>query len=404
MMRNDQNMPAWPRLTLASGPVDVPRETLAAVQRPVLYHYDPAFIALFERVTGLLQHVFQTRHDAVIMQGEAVLALEAAAASLIRPGTKVLNLVSGVFGAGYAGWIERYGGEVVEVRVPYNAAIDPDDVRKALDAHPGISIMAAVHCETPSGTMNPIGEIGPIVKERGVLTILDTVSGLGAEAYSPEDWGIDIAIAGPQKCLSGAPGLSLVAVSEDAWAAMEAVADPLRGSYLSLLDWKATWLEQRRFPYTPSVADVYALEATLQQAADEGMDAMAARHQTVAAACRAAVRALGLELWAASDDIAAPGCSAVAVPAGTTAEAIIRTMRDRYGVMISGGYGDLAGKLFRLGHMGMSAHPTALFAELGVLERALLDVGVEVTPGAGVGAAVEALAGWNDAESVSSNP
>jgi pyridoxamine--pyruvate transaminase len=395
-MTHDHAAPTWPRLTLASGPVDVPQETLGAVQRPVLYHYDPAFIALFERVSGLLGQVFQTGNDVVIMQGEAVLALEAAAASLIRPGTKVLNLVSGVFGAGFAGWIERYGGEVVEVRVPYNAAIDPDDVRKALDAHPDISVLAAVHCETPSGTMNPIGAICPIARERGVITVVDTVSGLGAEAFSPEGWGIDIAIAGAQKCLSGLPGLSLVAVSDAAWAAMEAVPDPLRGSYLSLLDWKATWLERRRFPYTPSVADIYALEATLGQAVAEGMDAMAARHQRVAAACRAAVRALGLELWAASDAIAAPGCTAVTVPEGTTAEAIIRTMRERYGVMISGGYGDLTGKLLRLGHMGVSAHPTALFAQLGVLERSLLDLGLAVAPGAGVGAAVEAFAGWSD--------
>jgi pyridoxamine--pyruvate transaminase len=109
------------------------------------------------------------------------------------------------------------------------------------------------------------------------------------------------------------------------------------------------------------------------------------------------VRALGLELWAAREGIAAPGCTAVAIPEGATAAEIIGTMRDRYGVMISGGYGDLSGKLFRLGHMGLSAHPTALFAQLGVLERSLLDLGVSIQPGAGVGAAVEALAGWSDA-------
>src|SRR5699024_475468 len=130
---------------------------------------------------------------------------------------------------------------------------------------------------------------------------------------------------------------------------------------------------------------------------DEGMGAMAARHRATGAACRAAVRALGLDLWPAREEIAAPGCTAVAVPAGATAEALIQTMRERYGVMISGGYGALSGKLFRLGHMGVSAHPTALFAQLGVLERALLDLGVSIAPGAGVGAAVEALAGWPDA-------
>jgi pyridoxamine--pyruvate transaminase len=387
----------WPRLTLASGPVDVPQDTLRAMQRPVVYHYDPVFIEEFGRVTELLKQVFQTSHDVVIMQGEAVLALEAAAASLVRPGTKVLNLVSGVFGDGYAGWIEAYGGEVVEIRVPYNDAIDPEEVRRVLSEQPDISLLAAVHCETPSGTMNPIGEICTIAQEFGVLTIVDTVSGLGAASYSPEAWGIDVAVAGPQKCLGGVPGLSLVAVSPRAWEAMEEVERPLRGSFLSLLDWKASWIERHRFPYTPSVADIHALESTLSMAVEEGMDAMAARHQRVATAARAAVRALGLDLWPAREEIAAPGCTAFAVPDGTTAEAIIGTMRSRYGVMVSGGYGELSGQLIRLGHMGMSAHPTALFAQLGVLERALLDLDLGVRAGAGVGAAVEALDGWDDA-------
>lgn len=386
----------WPRLTLASGPVDVPQETLRAMQRPVVYHYDPVFLDEFRRVETLLKRVFQTDHDVVIMQGEAVLALEAAAASLIRPGTKVLNLVSGVFGAGYAGWIERYGGEVIELRVPYNDAIDPEDVRRALRDNPDVTILATVHCETPSGTMNPIGEICGIARDHGVLTIVDTVSGLGAESYSPEAWSIDVAVAGPQKCLGGVPGLSLVAVSQRAWEAMEAVDQPLRWSYLSLLDWKTTWIENGRFPYTPSVADIHALESTLELALQEGIEAMANRHQVVAAATRAAVEALGLALWPVRTEIAAPGCTAVAVPEGTTAEAIIETMRSRYGVMISGGYGELMGKVFRLGHMGMSAHPTAALAQIGVLERTLLDLGLAVEPGAGVGAAIEALSVWKD--------
>ncbi len=388
---------AWPRMTQASGPVDVSPDTLRAMQRPVLYHYDPAFLQLFERVVSLLRDVFQTRHDVVIMQGEAVLALEAAAASLVRPGTTVLNLVSGVFGDGYAGWIRKYGGEVVEVRVPYNEAIDPESVKMALDAHPEISMLSVVHCETPSGTMNPVGEICRIARDRGVITVVDTVSGLGVEAYSPEAWGIDIAVAGPQKCLGGVPGLSLVAVSPAAWAAMECVENPLRGSYLSLLDWKSSWIEQRRFPYTPSVSDIFALEATLEQAVCEGIDRMAARHQWVAAAARAAIAALGLTLWPARSEIAAPGCTAVAIPGGTSADEIVHAMRNRYGVMVSGGYGELAGQVVRLGHMGPTAHPTALFAQLGVFERALLDLGVAIQTGAGVGAAVERLAGWNDA-------
>lgn len=386
---------SWPRLTLASGPVDVPSETLRAMQQPMVYHYDPVFLDTFRRVEALAKHVFQTEYDVIVMQGEAVLALEAAAASLIRPGDTVLNLVSGVFGAGYAGWIERYGGRVIELRTEYNDAIDPERVRDELERYPEVELLTVVHCETPSGTTNPVGEICRIAREFGVITIVDTVSGLGAGDISPETAAIDIAVTGPQKCLGGVPGLSMVSVSPAAWERMASRPDPLVGSFLSLLDWKHSWIEQGRFPFTPSVADVHALEATLRQAVDEGMTAMVERHRTIANAARAAVRALGLSLWPAREEIAAPGCTAVVTPSGVEAADIIRTMRDRYGVMISGGYGELSGKLVRLGHMGMSAHPTTLFAQLGVLERTLLDLGVQVTPGAGVGAAVSSLSGWS---------
>ncbi|MBA2247629.1 MAG: alanine--glyoxylate aminotransferase family protein, partial [Chloroflexia bacterium] len=329
---------------------------------------------------------------------EAILGLEAAAASLIEPGDKVLNLVSGVFGKWFEDFIRRYGGEVIELSVPYNAAIDPADVRRLLQAVPDIRFLSVVHSETPSGTINPVREICRIAKEFDVITIVDTVSGLGSETLSPEDWGIDVAVAGPQKCLGGTPGLSLISVSPEAWRAMESRATPLRGSFLSILDWKTTWLEARRFPYTPSVTEVYALESVLEQALREGMDAVVARHQASAVAIRAAMRALGLTLWAESDAIAGACCTAVTAPAGVSPEALQATMRNRYGIMIAGGYGELTGKLFRLGHMGLAAHPALVTAQLGMLERALADLGIPVELGTGVGAALAAFAGWDDAE------
>jgi pyridoxamine--pyruvate transaminase len=389
-------MTHWPRLTLASGPVDVPHETLRAMQQPVVYHYDPIFIEAFQRTTDLMQKVFGTSHDVVILQAEAIAGIEAAAASTIEPGTRVLNLVSGVFGKFFEDYIRRYGGEPIELAVPYNAAIDPADVRRILEVEPDISVVSVVHSETPSGTINPVGEICRIAKEFGAVTIVDTVSGLGSEPLKPEEDGIDIAIAGPQKCLAGVPGLSLMAISPDAWARMESLKNPVRGSFLSLLDWKSTWIEQKRFPYTPSVSTMYSLEASLKQALDEGMPSMIARHHRSAAATRAAVRALGLELWAESDVVAAANCTAVRVPDGIDDKALRDTMRSRYGVMISGGYGDLTGKLFRLGHMGMSAHPTAVIAQIGILERSLADLGYSVEFGCGVGAAIASFDGWND--------
>ena len=387
-------MKTWPHMTLAGGPVQMTERTLRDQSRPVLYHYDPAFLEQFGETCELLARVFQTRHDVVVLQGEAVLALEAAAASLFQPGDKVLNLVSGVFGKWFELYIDRFGAECVELAVPYDDAIDPDAVRRALEADPDIRFLSVVHSETPSATMNPVAAIGAIAKEHGVLTIVDTVSGLGGESLSPEGWGIDVAIAGPQKCLGGPPGLSLLAISPEAWKAMESKPEPLRGSFLSILDWKDAWIENRRFPYTPSVSLMYGLESVLRQALEEGMESLAGRHALIGRACRRGVEAMGLELWAAREEIAAPCVTGVKVPDGIDDAALRERLRERYGVMISGGYGDLAGKLFRLGHMGVAAHPTYLTAQLAMLERSLADLGWKSELGAGVGAALDVLSEW----------
>ena len=389
-------MTKWPRMNLAAGPVEVAERTRRDLAKPVLYHYDPAFKELFAHTTDLLKQVFRTDYDVVIMQGEAILGLEAAAASLIQPGDKVLNLVSGVFGKWFQMFIDKFGGETIEIAVGYDDAIDPEDVRKALHANPGVKYLSVVHSETPSGTRNPVAEIGAIAREFGVLTMVDTVSGLGGENLIPEEWGLDIAIAGPQKCLSGIPGLSLMSISPAAWEAMENHPTPLRGSFLSILDWKDAWIDNQRFPYTPSVSDMFALESTLTQVLEEGVERHVDRHQRVARACREGVKALGFELWPVREEIAASCVTAVKAPEGLSEEQIRDTMRDRYGVMISPGYGDLYGKLFRLGHMGFSAHPTTLAAQLAILERSLKDLGHPVELGVGVGAAMAALDGWDD--------
>ena len=216
---------------------------------------------------------------------------------------------------------------------------------------------------------------------------------------SPEDWGLDIAIAGPQKCLGGTPGLSLMSISPAAWVLLQArKPEPLRASFLSILDWQSAWLENQRFPYTPSVTEIYALESVLRQALDVGMETFAGRHQQIAHACRTGVKALGLELWPAREEIAAACATAVKLPSGIDDKALIGTMRQKYGVSISPGYGDLNGKIFRLGHMGPAqVHPTVLAAQLAVLERSLAELGYPMQLGAGVGAAMSELAAWNDA-------
>ncbi len=377
--------------TLSAGPVEATDRTLRAMSQPIYYHYDPQFAVVFDDTLAKLKAVFQTRQDVIIMQGEALLGLEAAAACCFQEGDTVLNLVSGVYGAGYQGYIDMYGAKSVEVRVPYNAAIDPDDVERALRAHPEVRFLTVVHCETPSGTLNPVREICTIAKRYGVLTIVDAVSSMGTLDIRPDEWGFDICVVGPQKAFSAPPGLALISVSDAAWEVMRRRKNPVRFSYLSMLDWKEQWLEKRRFPYTVFTSDVVALNEALAQILEEGLENVFARHARAARACREGVKALGLQLWPASEDIASPCCTALIPPAGVDEQALRRRMYEGYGVLISGGVGDTAGKLVRIGHMGKAADPMYVTVGLAALERALHDLGHPVRFGSGVGAALAAL-------------
>jgi pyridoxamine--pyruvate transaminase len=251
-----------------------------------------------------------------------------------------------------------------------------------------------VHSETPSGVENPLGEIAPLANAHGALMLADVVSSLGGSELRVDDWHVDIAVAGPQKCLAGPPGISLIAVSPRAWEAMESNPAAPRRSFLSLLDWKHRWIEGGRtaFPHTPSVADVTGVRAALAEVLDTSLQDTIACHGRAARACRAGVRALGLELWPRSESYAANCVTAVRVPAEVSVAAVLSHVRERYGVMLSGGYGELKGKLIRLGHMGPASRSLYPLVAVSALGRGLADLGVTLDIGAGAQAVMDVLA------------
>jgi pyridoxamine--pyruvate transaminase len=383
-----------PDYTLTAGPTTAWPRVQAALGSPVIYDYDPVFLERFRGLERKAAEVFRTRGDVVLMQGEAVLGLEAAARGLVRAGDTAINLVSGVYGKWFGLWLRDLGAELVEVEVPYDEAVDTAEVQRALAAHPDAKVVAVVHSETPSGTVNPVHEIGPLAKGHGALVIADVVSSLGGEDLRPDEWGLDVCVAGPQKCLAGPPGMSLVSVSDDAWAAMRANPDAPRGSFLSLLDWKERWIDGGRqaFVYTPSVSDVHGVDAACDEVLDTGLEAYAAMHRRAARATRAGVRAMGLELWPRSEDIAASCVTAVRAPDGVDVPRTVAYIRERYGVQLSPGFGELKERLFRLGHMGPAARSLTPVVALTALGRGLADLGAAVAPGDGVDAALEVLA------------
>ncbi len=377
-------------LTLSAGPNDVASEVLAAMGSPILYHYDPVFLARFAETEKKVARLFRTsRHEIILMQGEAVLGLEAAARAVVRPGMSCLNLVSGVFGKGFGYWLEAIGADLHEIEVPYDQSIDPAAVDAYLDVHPEIRMVSVVHCDTPSATVNPVREIGPIARAHDAVTIVDAVSTFGGIELCPEEWQLDLVVAGPQKCLGGPPGMSLLAINEHAWAMIDANPAAPRGSFLSILDWREQWHGQGRFPFTPSVSDLNGVSKAADLLLAEGLDASQARHARIAAACRAGVRGMGLRTWAASEEIAAACATAIAVPDGLTDIAVRDHVRSRYRVQLSAG--QRAGNLVRIGHMGATARPMFVVAGLAALGRSLLDMGVPLELGAGLEAALASL-------------
>jgi len=384
-----------PDFTLTAGPTMASPRVLAALGSPILFDYDPVFLERFRETERLAAEVFRTSGDVVLMQGEALLGLEAAARALVAPGTRCLNLVSGVYAAWFGDWLRAYGGAVTELRVPYDEALDPAAVERALAQDGPFELVAIVHSETPSGVENPLGAIGPLVRAHGALMVADCVSSLAGTTLAIDDWGIDLAVAGPQKCLAGPPGMSLVAVSDRAWRAIEANPNAPRGSFLSLLDWKHRWIDGGRvaFPYTPSVSDINGVHAALSDVVEQGgVEASVALHARAARATRAGVRGLGLSLWPRSDDYAANCVTAVRVPAGVAVPALLAHIRERYGVMLSGGYGELKEQLVRLGHMGPAARSLYPLVAVAALGRGLADLGVAVDIGAAAQALTDSLA------------
>ena len=355
--------------------------------RPMMYHYDPAFLEIFARTVEKAARIFQTKEDVILFQGEAIGALEAAGRACVRPGMAVLNLSSGVFGKGMGEWLRQWGATVHEVTVPFDDAVPVEAVEQALSAHPEVELVAVVHSETPSGTLNPVAEIGPLARAHGAVTLVDCVSSLGGMPFAADDWGLDICVAGAQKCLSGPPGITPLSVSRRAWDLIEKNPAAPRWSYLSLLDWRESYLLRGRFPFTPSVSDVFGLEACLDVVLAQGLESSIAQHTLAATACRAGARAMGLRLWPRSEAVMSTCTTAIALPDGLDDVQVREHVRSRYGVQISAGQG--AGNLVRIGHMGVTARSLYPVIGLAALARGLSDLGVRLDVGTGLETALE---------------
>jgi aspartate aminotransferase-like enzyme len=355
------------RFPLVPGPVSVPAAVLAARERdypsPDL---EDEFFALYERVQRQLQAIMRTAHAPAIMLGEATAALWGAIKSCVAPGDRVLAVSTGLFGEGFAGMARAAGAEVRLVAFGDDEAIDPDRVEAEARAFRP-RLVTAVHCETPSGVLNPVEAVGGCLDRCGVeLYCVDAVSSIGGAPLDTDAARIDLCVLGVQKCLAAPPGLGIAAVGPRAWAAVERVG--YRG-YDALAPFKSAAAE-RYFPYTHSWHALAGLEVACRLLLEEGLEAAHARHRRVAALSRRRGWEIGLELFPRDERAASPTVTAFGVPERIGWPDLDRRLRRR-GVVVGGNYGRLAGRTFRVGHMGTQADARLVAGAMDILEETL---------------------------------
>ncbi len=355
-------------IPMVPGPVQVPDEVLAVYQN----HYgsadiEPEFLALYNQTEFKLQRLMGTRARVVIETGEGMLALWAALKSCIRPGERVLAISTGLFGSGVGDMARSIGAEVETVEFPWNETLhDWDKIEQAI-ARFRPKMITAIHCETPSGTLNPIAELGRLKAQYGVpLLYVDAVASIGGAPVLVDEWGIDLCLGGSQKVLSVPPSMCFLSVSPLAWEAIDAVNYP---GYDALKPFE-TAQQDFYFPYTPYWYGVAALDVAAGLLLDEGLEAVFARHERVADYCREQLVGMGLNLYAAPGAVASPTVTAVNVPESIAWEDLDRRFRER-GLVVGGNYGPLAGKVFRLGHMGTQADMRLMEQALEVISKVL---------------------------------
>lgn len=328
---------------------------------------DPAFYDFYKETCELISKLLFTKNESFILDGEGILGLEAACASLTEPGDRVLVVDNGIYGKGFADFVTMYGGQVEYYTSSYRKEIDLEKFGKFLEEHHDFKYATLVHCDTPSGVLNPVEEMSRMLHQYGIMTVVDSVSAMFGEPIRVDQGQIDILCGGSQKALSAPPGLTFVTVSDMAMKAMENRKTPIASFYANILVFK-DYYKNQWFPYTMPISDIYGLRAALENVEAE-IDSMWDRHAKLGEMTRQAVLSMGLELYLESGY--SNTVTVICVPEGIQASDILETMKKEYNIMIAGSFDVLTGQVIRIGHMGENANEGDVQATLNALEKTL---------------------------------
>ena len=372
------------RFLITPGPTPVPPEVLSALSEPVIHHRAPRFTEILKQVVAGLKYIYQTENDIIVLAASGTGAMESAVVNVVNPGDHVLVGSMGNFGERWKKLTATWGAEVTALDHEWGAKVVPADIEKALAADPAIKAVYVQFSETSTGVVNDIKAIGEIVARTPAILVVDAISGLGATDLKTDEWHVDICVAGSQKALMAPPGLAYVAVSEKAWAVVEQCATP-RFYYDYVTARKKMTGDSAQTPYTPAVSLMVAQNVAIDLIKEEGLENVFERHRVLSRAAKEGVKALGLELFG-PDDPEANSVTAVKVPDGVDSGKIGKIARDKWGVWLAGGQGQLKGKIFRFGHCGYFGH-SDIIVGLTTVEMVLAELGYDVKFGASAAAA-----------------
>ena len=354
-VKSYQDLNISPRILLGAGPSMVSPRVLRALSAPVIGHLDPEFLALMQEVQELLRFVFQTENELTVpVSGTGSAGMEASLCNFIEPGDNVLVAVLGYFGERLVEMSGRYGAQVDRIDRPWGEVFDPDEVKTALNKKK-YKLLALVHAETSTGVLQPgIAEIAAAAHQNGTLVVLDAVTSLGGLPVEIDAWGVDVAFSATQKSISAPPGLAPVTISPRAREVLRNRSTPVRNWYLDLSLLEKYWGSERTYHHTAPINSNYALRETLRMVAEEGLEARFERHRANAKVLWAGLGDLDISLFVPEEN-RLPTLTTAIVPPGVDALEIRQQLLNDYNLEIAGGFGPLAGQIWRIGLMGFSS-------------------------------------------------
>lgn len=368
-------------LLMTPGPVELDSEILLAGARPLRHHRTTDFSPVYTDCVDRLKKIFNTKGELYLTLSSGTGVMETAIANMFNQGETVLTVETGSFGERFTQIAKAFKLNVIPLKYQWGHRAKVEDIRQMLDAHPSIAGVTVTFNETSTGVHNDLKAIGELLHERGKLFITDGVSGIGALPFDMDGWHVDVAVAASQKGLLTPPGVGMIALSNRAMAKLEK-AD-CHGFYFDLKHYKKNQgLAIPAFPWTPAISVMYQLQAALHKIDRIGFENVLKHYHRLAEGLRTALKAMGLTIFT-QPDARSNVLTVINAPAGIHPKKIVSEIRDNFGVLIAGGQGEIADKVFRITTIGAISE-REIIATVGLLEIALVRLGFQKEPGAGM--------------------